>query len=230
MIADLVKSLFQWCVTRGARVLLFLFADFSVHSRENLRSLPLPLLVVANHRSFWDVLLIGMLFPWRQFPLGSIAHDVFFQNPFIRLLMWLGGGVPAHKGKGLDISLRVPHAILAKKKVFVIFPFGKMVWGGNYPVPGRGAATLIQRTPHLTILPIYLDTTPNMTPGMFLFSRCRMRIFVGEPFSIPAAHTRDTDDITQEICERIFALSSGIEYPPQLRNNVNRVSVAKRLD
>ena len=209
MIADLVKSVFQWCVVLGTRVLLSLFTDFSIQGREHLENLPTPLLIVGNHRSFWDIPLIGVLMPYfsrRYYPIGLMARDSYFRNPVVRLIMWLGGGVRAHKGEGIDISLREPRLILAKKKVFVIFPFGKMVWDGNYPQPGRGTAALIQEVPDLFVLPVYMDTTPNLTLSTFIFGRPRMQMRLGALFQVSGAKERTLEEITDIVLKNLFAL------------------------
>lgn len=192
----------------GSTVLLSLFTTFEVIGREHLRDLPRPLLIVGNHKSFWDVPIAGLLIPFfsqKYYPVGFMTLDHFFRKPVVRNIMWLGGGVPAYKGQGLSTSLALPKLILQRKKVFVIFPFG-IVRDGNYGTPGRGAATLVQEVPTLHILPVYMDTAVHLSWMDFFVKRPRMRVVVGKPFRIEDAKDRTTDAVTDILVGSIFAL------------------------
>jgi 1-acyl-sn-glycerol-3-phosphate acyltransferase len=182
-----------------------------VKGKADFKNLPTPLLIVANHKSFWDVLLVGHLFPLfsgRYFPICTLAQDVFYRNPFVRILFWLGAAYPAHKGQGLEISLAYPRRVLKNNGVFLLFPHGRMVADGNYPIPGRGAATLVKEISNLWILPVYIYSTPNLSLKGFFFSRPKMEIISGAPMQISNAENQSPDDITSALIDQIFALDN----------------------
>lgn len=195
-----------WIITFTA---MRVFTRFYVSGKESLHSLPTPLLIIANHRSYWDPPIILTLFPffsYRYFPLGFMAADYLFQNFFYRVFFFLTNTLPAHKGRGLNLSLSHPRATLARGGVFVIFPFGKIICDNNYPEPGRGAAALAQEFPNLMILPVYLNTTPHLSVKDFLWRRKEMRLVVGRPFNVAEAERMNRDDVSKILINKIFSL------------------------
>lgn len=187
-----------------------LFANFYIEGEEHLTSLPTPLLVVANHRSYWDSMIIGTLFPFfsiRYMPLGFMAADELYKNPFFKIFFILTGTFPAYRGQGLDISLKYPRKVLGRKGVFLIFPFGKLVYDNSYPRPGRGTAQLIKDFPNVTVLPIFLKTSAQVSLKDFLFGRKEMGVIVGKPFQVQNSEQITLDEISDIVVQRIHVLA-----------------------
>ena len=169
---------------------------------EYARNLPRPLLIIANHRSLWDPLLIGTLFPFfsSHFPLGFMVADVYYNSP-LRPIFWLTNTYPAHKGKGLDVSLAAPRRIFKNRGGFVIFPAGKRQHLGRRRKPRRGAAALALSMPELTILPIHLKTMGNGIK--------KSEVVVGRPFKLlEKTQSRDIDEVAEILNQEIFKLNS----------------------
>ena len=199
---------FQYCTGYATAVALRIFTRLTIRGAEQLKSLSGPMLIVANHKSYWDPLIIGMLFlsyPIRYLPVGFMAADRLYKNIFFRIGFILTGTFPAYKGKGLDVSLRYPRTVLARGGIVVIFTYGGLTVDGTYPRPGRGAAMLVQDFPGVTIVPICVNTTPSMSARDFFFCKKEMHIQVGQPLSIPNAKDVDVDTITTLLLENIFA-------------------------
>jgi hypothetical protein len=76
--------------------------------------------------------------------MGFMVADKLYRNIFYKIFFILTGTFPAHKGEGLDISLRYPYSVLKENGVYLIFPFRKLIFHDGYPRLGRGAAKLVQ--------------------------------------------------------------------------------------
>ncbi len=206
----LIYGISQRCVWMATFIVTRLFTKFYVNGRDNLKSIQTPLLIVANHRSYFDSVIIGTLFPFfsKYIPMGFMATDKLYQKFFYKIFFALTGTFPAHRGEGLDISLRYPRSVLRENGVFLIFPFGKLVFDNQYPKPGRGAAKLVQDFPNLVILPIYLNTTPNLGVKDILFGKKDMGVVIGKSFLISNAQSMDIDQISKIISDKILSLGS----------------------
>ncbi len=186
---------------------MHVFCRYSVAGRQNLKNISTPLLVVANHRSYWDAMILGLLFPFfsnKYLPLGFIGDDKLFSNPFFNLFLTLNGVCPANRGKGLDVSLRKFREIIKRGGVVTIFPYGRKIFDDDArPQSGRGAATLVQEFSDLTVLPVYLNTGNNVSVFDFLFNKPTMSVIIGAPYQVRDAFNKPIEEI-QDILVNSF--------------------------
>ncbi|BCB25937.1 hypothetical protein SKTS_08230 [Sulfurimicrobium lacus] len=132
------------------RLLCRILFRIEIHGNANLPQTG-KLLVIANHESFLDGLLIGLFLPFRA---TFLVHTTVLQNPVFRFLL-----------------ARVPHLAvdptspLAMKKVIklleagesvVIFPEGRITMTGSLMKVYDGPGFVAAKT-GATILPIRLD-------------------------------------------------------------------------
>lgn len=203
-----VTQRITWLVTF---ISMHVFCKFSVSGRENLKNISTPLLVVANHKSWWDGMILGILFPFfskKYIPLGFMAADKLFPNPFFNFFLNVIGACRENKGKGLDVSLKNFRSILSKNGVVTIFPYGEMIWDDSKrPRSRRGAATLVQDFPNLTILPVFLNTTGRLSVKEFLFGKNEMSVFVGIPYKIIDAKNKTIDEIQDTLVSSFHSLN-----------------------
>lgn len=202
-----ISQRFIWLV---AFVSMKLFCKFYVKGKENLKLMKVPLLVISNHRSSWDPLIVGTLMPFfkREFiPMGFMAADRLFKNPFLKIYFKLIWTFPAHKGEGLDVSLAAPRRIFSRNGVFLMFPFGGIVLDEKESKVGAGCAQLVKDFPNLTILPVHLNTR-NLSLKEFLFYRREMGMIVGKPFSFSenAAKDMTLEEIGEVLKRKILSL------------------------
>ncbi len=176
---------FQKILFTIAYFLLCIFEDLKIDGRENAKSITGgPLIIIANHKSFLDPLIIGLCFPFfsKIYPLRFIAKDTFFKNPIGWIFYKSMGAFPACKGHGLETSLKVPSRILREGGSVMIFPEGIRVREHCLGQPKIGAAKLASNFPEVPIIPIAIFNTHKVGHLGLLYKRSRLRVKIGEPF------------------------------------------------
>ena len=208
-----VHAVVQRIVWIATTICMKFFSNFYIYNREHLKNLPTPLLVIANHHSYWDSMIIGTLFPFfstEYLPIGFMADDSLYDNILHRIFFNLTGTYKAGRGEGYDVSLAYPRHFLLKNRVFLIFPYGKILINElTTDKPQRGIAILAREFSNLTILPIYLKTTPRA--GLIirsLFKRYEMGVIVGKPFKLdPKMYTLTVEDLADRLVGQITQAS-----------------------
>lgn len=133
-----------------ARVLVRILFRLSYHGELPAR-LPERTLIVANHQSFFDGILLGILFPFR--PTWIVHTTIARKFPF-KYLLWLIDYVVVDAASPLAMKAMV-HAIEAGKPV-AIFPEGRITVTGSLMKMYDGPAFLAART-GAWLLPVYID-------------------------------------------------------------------------
>lgn len=205
----IIQAIFEriaWLFTYAG---VHLFSSFKIISKQNLKGLERPLLIIANHRSLWDPFIIGTLFPFfstKYLPIGFMVNDRYYK--WLRPFFWLTRSFPANRGKGLDVSLKVPRRILSSGGVFLIFPAGQRHYLGRAPRPKRGAAVLALEMLWLNILPIYLNTVSCWSIKDFLLRRKSIKVAVGKSFKLKEkTNSRNVNEVARVLADEIFKLS-----------------------
>ena len=184
-ISSVLYFCFQKIVFSVAYFLLCVFEDLQIDGKENAKRIRGgPLIIIANHKSFLDPLIIGLCFPFfsKIYPLRFIAKDTFFKNPIGWIFYKSMGAFPACKGQGLAASLKIPSQILRKGGSVVIFPEGIRVREDGLGRPKIGAAKLASNFPEVRIIPIAILNTHKVGHLGLLYKRSRLRVKIGEPF------------------------------------------------
>ncbi len=198
-----------------SRAALHPLARVEITGRENIPRTG-PLLIVANHFSFLDPVLVIHSLPWPVEFLGG------FRMPnapsFVTWIPKLWGYYPLFRGTGAIRSLRIAETILRQRGIIGIFPEG-----GNWATvlrPARpGTAFLAIRT-QARLLPIGLSGLVNLLPRWRPGKRGHVLVKIGKPFGpyTTQAHGRDRrrrlDEIGHEIMRHIAAL-----LPPERRGH-----------
>ena len=110
-----------------------------------------PCLIIANHVTNWDPLLLAMSFP--DTPIRFVASEHIFRHGLIsKLLEWLVAPIPRKKAaSGADTVMSVLRALKAGDTV-CIFAEGDATWDGlTHPVcPATGKLARMAGVPLLT--------------------------------------------------------------------------------
>ncbi|GBD37537.1 1-acyl-sn-glycerol-3-phosphate acyltransferase [bacterium HR36] len=190
-----------WPVSTGMTVL------FSVRTW-GYRNVPRQggLLVVANHQSFLDPVLIGMAVRRR---LLYLARKTLFANAFFSWLIQSFGAIPIDQEKPTTEGIRTALELLRQQEAVVIFPEGERTPHGQMQAL-RPGVTLLVRRGQVPVLPIGIagafdvwprhQPLPRLCPLWSTWSCCRGsgRTATEAKPSLPAptATSHDTYSVT----------------------------------
>src|SRR5687768_4422290 len=162
-----------------------------------------PYVVVANHESFADILLISHL-PWEMKWLSKVE---LFRIPFLGWLMRLAGDIPVRRGEGRSAveALQACRKVLAGRVSVMIFPEGTRSTTGEM-LPFKDGAFRLAVTTGVPILPLALTGTgPALPKRGFRFGRSRAEVRVLEPVETTGLTTKDVPALREKVRAQILA-------------------------
>lgn len=165
----------------------YAFSSLRIYGRENAKNIHNgPLLVIANHKSDLDPLLLGLCFPFfsKIYPLRFMAWDNLFRTARYGLAFRLLGAFPTYTGQGMAKSLRIPSQILKNKGTVIFFPEGQRIKNESLGEAKRGVGVLALQFPNVKILPIAIAGAHNVKNPLSIFRRPKVRIKIGKPFTL----------------------------------------------
>lgn len=109
------------------------------------------LILVANHRSFWDAVMLACFMP---FDLTFMAKEELFKVPVLGWLIKGFGAFPVKRGSGDLAAIRIALKILGDKKNLLIFPEGTRCREEGKILEGKQGAALIAYKAKTVILPV----------------------------------------------------------------------------
>lgn len=168
----------------AVRVYLNVCHRLRIHGRENLPAAP-PFVLVANHASHLDTLVLAASLPWRLcdriFPVA--AGDTFFETPLITafaagflnaLPMWR-----SHCGSHALQELR--ERLVDEPCSYIIFPEGTRSRDGAMSNFKQGIGSIVAGTP-VPVVPCHLEGSFAAWPAERRFPRFRrLSLRIGEP-------------------------------------------------
>jgi len=191
-------------------VLTHLICRYRVSGREHVPTSG-PLLVVANHLSWYDPILLALVLPRRVWFFAKVE---IFRWPIVGWLCQLTGQIPVHRGEGDRAALEKALAYLREGKALMVFPEGTVERQEQIIVPHTGVAMLALRS-GATVLPIAHTGTRRVLRSLHAWFP-RVNIQIGEPY-VPTppegtARKASLQKITKDVMERIAAM-----LPPERR-------------
>jgi len=176
MIFSLIQKI-TWIVMYFLTHFVF---KFEVIGKENIQNLKPPLIVVSNHKSYWDHYFFGFAINKNLnapfFPMRFLASDYLFFKTWLGPFILLYGGFRNYKGRGLEVSLKKPINILKNNGTVIFYPEGGMVRDVNKigePKKGIGALSLWSKA---RILPVAIKGSRDKKNGI--------KVIFGQPFFI----------------------------------------------
>ena len=131
------------------RAVLFFSFRIKVYGIENMPKEG-GMLVAINHRSLWDVPVVGAYMP-RQ--LGFMAKSELFKGKMLNKLFTSLGAFPVHRGKGDIGAIKAALKRLKNGEIVAIFPEGKRV-KNNENVSAKPGAVMLASRANVPVLPI----------------------------------------------------------------------------
>jgi len=197
------------------RPLALIVIGLNVRHRERLPKSG-PALIIANHNSHLDTLVLMSLFPLKMLPrLRPVAAADYFLKS--RGVAWFAlniiGIVPITrqvKAGGAD-PLAAASAALTEGAVLILFPEGSRGEPEHLGEFKSGVAHLMKRHPEVKAWPIFLHGLGKSLPrGEALLVPFFCDVFVGEPVVWPGERAA----CMHELDERMHRLAAEGSFPP----------------
>ena len=219
----ILVSLTQFFIRTLARVLMLFLSKVEVKGKDNAEKTSRPLLIIANHKSYYDPLVIAVSLSVfsKVYPLRFIAKDQLFKGFLSRITFYLMGSFPTYYGNGLDKSLEIPVAILREKGTVVFFPEGKCIREEALGEGRMGAATLALKVPEAQILPMAISGSYKIGR---IFNRPKVKTRIGEPFYLKD-RINITGSTTAEEVTDLFMREIGKLYEPLAEKKLEKSRV-----
>jgi putative phosphoserine phosphatase / 1-acylglycerol-3-phosphate O-acyltransferase len=195
-----------------ARPEFFPYARFDI---DGIHHLPAdgPVLVCANHRSYFDVAAMAVMFARAGRPVRFLGKKEVFDAPIIGALASALGGIRVDRGTGSDIPLDAARAALDAGEVVAIMPQGTIPRGRAFFDPdlqGRWGAARLAAQADVPVVPVGLWGTERVWPRSSrvpqvwnVMTPPTVRVRVGEPIRL---ETGDPDADTRRLMAAIKAL------------------------
>lgn len=126
-----------------------------------------PAILVANHRSYFDPLALGMAYARRGRPVRFLAKRELFDAPVVGQFVRAMGGIKVDRATGSDEPLVAAAGALAAGELVAVLPQGTIPRGHDFfdtELKGRrGAARLAEMT-GVPVIPFGLWGTENVWP------------------------------------------------------------------
>ncbi len=195
------------------RFVVLVVLGLNVRHRERLPATG-PAILVGNHNSHLDTMVLFTLLPLRLLPRvrAAAAMDYFLRN---RLMAWFAlnivGIVPvARRGAGGDDPLAGCSAALERGDVLIFFPEGTRGEPEHMAPFKRGIARLAERHPDIPVIPVYMHGLGKALPrGDFLLVPFFCDVFVGEPVT-----GENRNEFMDALDARMHALAAEGGFPP----------------
>jgi 1-acyl-sn-glycerol-3-phosphate acyltransferase len=143
-----------------------------------------PLLFAANHRSFLDPFVIGMLV---RRPVYYLAKRELFERRWQARFLSALGAFPVDRGAGDSGAIDTARAILERGDCVVIFPEGTRVRTGPLSRPKRGIGRLALEA-GVPVVPVAVLGTEDVRRGWRIRPR-RVDVRAGRPLCYPTDGT-----------------------------------------
>jgi len=182
-----------------AWLLTHLVCRYHVTGQENVPTSG-SLLIVVNHLSWYDPLLLGVILPRRVY---FFTKAEMFHWPIVGWLCKITGQIPVHRGMSDRSALEKAITYLREGKTLVFFPEGTVERQEQMLPAHTGIAMLAIRS-GATLLPIAHSGTRRVLRRGWL---PRVDVQIGTPYTptLPAGTQRKAalQVITQEVMEHI---------------------------
>ena len=190
----------------------FPYARFDISGIEHIPRSG-PVLLAANHRSYFDVAALALLIARLGRPARFMGKKEIFDAPVVGSIARALGGISVERGGRSDQALRAADAALRAGEVVLVLPQGTIPRGPAFFDPelrGRTGTARLAASTGAPVIPIGIWGTEKVwprsarTPDVTLvFRPPTVTVRVGEPLSLPLT---DAEADTATIMAAIAAL------------------------
>jgi len=151
------------------------------------------ILLVANHQSYLDPLLIGVRL---SRPLNYVGKSELFSNRFAARFLRFLNAFPLRQGEGDIGAIKQTIARLREGRLLALFPEGERTPNGQM-LPLQGGVGLVVRRAKVPVVPVAIDGSFDVWP-LFrsMFRRGRIHLIYGPPMDLSNLRS---DEIVRQI-------------------------------
>lgn len=190
-------------------VIFIVFNRFQIIGAENVPETG-PVIVVGNHTSYWDPMVLGSAVGRRQ--VHFMAKEAIFKIPLIGFLVKAWGAIPVKRGRNDRDAVTKALAVLNQGGVFGIFIEGTRNKKDPAKLikPQSGTAMLAVHS-GAAVVPITLINTRKI-----LWSFQRVTAIIGKPLQFEADPEMERKELYAQISA---AIVRQIEAPLQQKSD-----------
>lgn len=168
-----------------------------------------PLLVVANHQSFYDPILVGLGLHKR--PFWALARKTLFDNRKLAWLIKSLNAIPVDQEASDMKSMRACMEVLKAGRALVIFPEGARTLTGRTEAFGPGTMMLIKRAKP-RVLPVALEGAFEVWPRKAKKPRPfgQMRVQYGQPIDADDLLAMGNDAALEHLRSTVETMRQGL--------------------
>jgi 1-acyl-sn-glycerol-3-phosphate acyltransferase len=168
-------------------------------------------IVMINHINFWDPLVV----------MPSLGRDVI---PMTKVEAWESalrvfvewyGAIPVHRGAVDTSAVRSATEALNEGYLVLISPEGTRSPDGALQRAQEGMAFLAART-KAPILPVAIQGTPGIVPGLKKLSRAKVHVTVGPLFTLDTHGQKATREVLAQLTDEAMRHLAAL-LPPEMR-------------
>jgi len=188
------------------------YADIHISGTEHIPA-DGPVILVANHRSYFDPVVLAMVVAKAGRSARFLGKKEVFDAPVIGQVAAAVGGIRVERGTGSDEPLRAAIAALAAGELVALMPQGTIPRGPTFFDPelkGRWGAARLAAATRAPVIPVGLWGTEKVWPRsarlpnvLNVVDPPRVTAQVGEPVALKY---RSPDADTKRIMQAIASL------------------------
>jgi len=163
----------------------------TVEGRENLDLVNGPVLVIANHSSHFDTVIVLYVLPrkvWGKLAIVAAADRMYREKIKGMLHSLRYNAFPITRGGGRE-ALAYSQWLTSNGWSLLIFPEGKRSRDGQL-LPFRGGPAILALGQNIPVLPLYIRGASDiLPPGSPISKPAPVQVRIGKPFSFPPGTT-----------------------------------------
>jgi 1-acyl-sn-glycerol-3-phosphate acyltransferase len=159
----------------------------TMEGQENVAGLEDPLVIIANHTSHFDTVIVLHSLPrkiWDRTAVVAAADRMYRERIKGMLHSLRYNAFPITRGGGRD-ALAYSQWLLHEGWSLLIFPEGKRSRTGEL-MPFHGGPAILALGQHIPVLPIYIKGASDiLPPGSPISQPAPVLVRIGKPISFP---------------------------------------------
>jgi 1-acyl-sn-glycerol-3-phosphate acyltransferase len=182
------RALRRWDVEKHIKTFC---QPLTVEGAENLQDAESPLLIIANHTSHFDTVIVLHALPrkiWDRTAIVAAADRMYRERIKGMLHSLRYNAFPITRGGGRE-ALAYSQWLLHNNWSLLIFPEGKRSRSGEL-MPFHGGPAILALGHHVPVLPMNIQGASNILPPGERMSRpAAVHVSIGAPFVFPEGTT-----------------------------------------